>query len=128
MFFLLASFNNKRGVHQGNPLSPFLFIIVLELLAISTQNNRNNLFSGSLFCRHPKIIVNSGALKWIGMKFNLVTFADDITTFVCNKPSHLTLIKFNVINLFGTYSGLKINHEKTEILLLSNKEVAVRNF
>ena len=62
------------------------------------------------------------------MKFNLVTFADDITTFVCNKPSHLTLIKFNVINLFGTYSGLKINHEKTEILLLSNKEVAVRNF
>ena len=50
----------------------------------------------------------------MGMKFNLVTFADDITTFVCGKPSHLTLI--NVINLFGTYSGLKINHEKTEIL------------
>ena len=62
----------------------------------------------------------------MGMKFNLVTFADDVTTFVCDKPSHLTLI--NVINLFGTYSGLKINHEKTEILLLSNKEVAVRNF
>ena len=59
----------------------------------------------------------------MGMKFNLVTFADDITTFVCDKPSHLSLV--NVINLFGTYSSLKINHEKTEILLLSNKEVAV---
>jgi len=49
-----------------------------------------------------------------------------MTTFVCDKPSHLTLI--NVINLFDTYSGFKINHEKTEFLLLGNKEVAVRNF
>ena len=49
-----------------------------------------------------------------------------MTTLVCDKPSHLTLIR--VINLFGTYSGLKINHEKTEVLLLGNKEVAVRNF
>ena len=47
-------------------------------------------------------------------------------TFVCDKPSCLTLI--NVINLFGTYSGLKINYEKTEVLPLGNKEVAVRNF
>ena len=38
----------------------------------------------------------------------------------------LTLI--NVINLFGAYSGLKTNHEKTEVLLLGNKEVAARNF
>ena len=60
------------------------------------------------------------------MQIELVTFADDMTTFVCDKPSHLTLI--SVINLFGTYSGLKTNHEKTEVLLLGNKEVAVRNF
>ena len=55
-------------------------------------------------------------------KIKLVTFADDMTTFVCDKPSHLTLI--SVINLFGTY----INNEKTEVLPLGNKEVAVRNF
>ena len=37
--------------------------------------------------------------------------------------------RLSVINLFGTHSGLKINHEKTEVLLLplGNKEVAVRN-
>ena len=61
-----------------------------------------------------------------GNEIKLVTFADDMTSFVCDKPSHLTLI--SVINLFGTYSGLKINHDKTEVLLLGNKEVAVRNF
>ena len=36
--------------------------------------------------------------------------------------------RLSVINLFGTYSGLKINHEKTEVLPLGNKEVAVKNF
>ena len=61
-----------------------------------------------------------------GNEIKLVTFADDMTTFVCDKPSHLTLI--GVINLFGTHSGLKIDHEKTEALLLGNKGVAVRNF
>ena len=61
-----------------------------------------------------------------GNEIKLVTFANDMTTFVCDKPSHLTLI--NVINLFGTYCGLKINHEKTEVLLIGNKEVAARNF
>ena len=61
----------------------------------------------------------------MGMKFNLVTFAD-MTTFVCDKLPRLTLI--SVISLFGTCSSLKINHEKTEVLLLGNKEVAVRNF
>lgn len=61
-----------------------------------------------------------------GNEIKLVAFADDMTTIVCDKPSHLTLT--GVINLFGTHSGLKINHEKTEALLLGNKEVAVRNF
>ena len=45
-------------------------------------------------------------------------FADDMTTFVSDKQSCLTL--FNVINLFVIHTGLKINHDKTESLLLGN--------
>ena len=102
--FSTPSFNLKRGVRQGDPLSPSLFIIVLELLAISVRND--NQIRG---------------IKIDGNELKLVIFADDMTFFVRDTRSHLTLI--NTINLFSTYSGLCINHDKTEILLLGNMEI-----
>ena len=102
--FSTRSFNLKRRVCQGNPLSPSLFIILHELLAISVRNNDQ--ISG--------IVVDGNELK-------LVIFADDMTSFVRDKQSHLAL--FNTIKLFGTYSGLCVNHDKTEILLLGNMEI-----
>ena len=51
-----------------------------------------------------------------GSEIKLVIFADDMTSFVRDKVSHCTL--FDTIDLFSSYSGLKVNHEKTEMLLL----------
>ena len=43
-----------------------------------------------------------------------------MTSFVRDKASYRNL--FNTIKLFSTYSGLKINQDKTEVLLLGNME------
>ena len=90
--FSTPSFNLKRGVRQGDPLSPSLFIIVLELLAISVRND--NQIRG---------------IKVDGNELKLVISADDMTSFVRDRRSHLTL--FNTIDLFSSYSGLCINYD-----------------
>ena len=78
--FSTPSFNLKQDVHQGDPLSLSIFIIVLELLAISVHNNDQ--ISG--------IVVDGNELK-------LVIFADDMTLLVRDKQSYLAL--FNTIRL-----------------------------
>ena len=63
-------FELKRGVRQGDPLSPYLFIIALELLAINIRNNK----------QIKGIHINGNEIK-------LVMFADDITAFPCDALS-----------------------------------------
>ena len=45
-----------------------------------------------------------------------------MTSFFCDKSSHSAL--FDTLELFGAYSGLKINQDKTEILLLGNMNIS----
>ena len=104
MVFPLPLLILNGAVRQGDPLSPSLFIIVLKLLALSIRNND----------QIKGIAVDGSEIK-------LVIFADDMTSFVRDKLSHSTL--FDTIDLFSTYSGLKVNRDKTEILLLGNMEV-----
>ena len=53
-----------------------------------------------------------------GNEIKLVTFANDMTSFLRYKQLHITLL--DVIKSFGRNSGLMINHDKTGALLLGN--------
>jgi exonuclease III len=92
-------FNLSRGVRQGDPLSPYLFIIGVEILALALKKNIN--------------------IKGYNVKSNeikLTQYADDITMILTDFESVNETIK--TFDIFGKYSGLRINKDKTEGMLI----------
>ena len=103
--FSTGPFEIQRGVRQGDPLSPYLFIIVLEVLAVSIRKNKD--IQG--------IVVD-------GIEVKLELFADDLTVFLRNDGSVRHLLA--LISKFGICSGLVINFDKTEMFILGNSVMA----
>jgi hypothetical protein len=100
--FSTGAFNIRRGVRQGDPLSPYLFIICLEILAISARGNRS--IQG--------ILVEKEEIK-------LEMFADDVMAFLRNSRSLEALL--HTADLLSECSGLEINYEKIECMFLDNQ-------
>lgn len=94
-------FQIKRGVRQGDPLSPYLFIIALEVVNIAIRDSRE---------------IEGIEVGKSNVKLNV--FADDLTTFVKNVKSFRTLSI--LLEKFGNISGLKLNEEKTEAYWLGS--------
>ena len=101
-------FQLQRGVRQGCPLSPYLFILSAEILAKAARSNKN--IKG--------ISVNNSEIK-------ISQYADD-TTFILNDTSESLSATLQTIETFGSMSGLRLNSKKTEALwigsMVGNKE------
>ena len=95
-------FKLERGVRQGCPLSPYLFVLCVEIMAISVRQNE-------------KI----KGIKIDGIDHKISQFADDtnFSILFCNE-SFFEL--FNLLDRFHCISGLKINYDKTEILRIGS--------
>ena len=87
----------SRGVRQGDPLSPYLFIISIELLAAAIRS-----------CAY----ING--IKIDSKEFKIVQYADDLTAFVSDIKSAQSL--FKLLDRFEKCSGLKVNYTKTEAM------------
>ena len=94
-------FSIRRGVRQGDPLSPYLFILALETLLTAIKQNQD--IKG--------IVVEDKEIKCIA-------FADDLTNLMRDKESYASLSL--LLSTYGQCSGLKLNQDKKEAYWLGN--------
>uniref|UniRef100_A0A674NZ79 Reverse transcriptase domain-containing protein n=1 Tax=Takifugu rubripes TaxID=31033 RepID=A0A674NZ79_TAKRU len=91
-----------RGTRQGCPLSPLLFALAVEPLAIWLRSE--NGFEG---------ITRHGQLHKISF------YADDLLLYMSNPTSSLPVI-LDIFEKFGKYSGYKLNFGKSDYIPINS--------
>ena len=104
----LKPFPLRSETRQGCPLSPLLFNIVLEVLAIAIREEKE---------------INGIQIGKEEIKMSL--FADDMILYLEN-PKDATRKLLELINEFGKVAGNKMDAQKSLAFLYTNDEKSVR--
>lgn len=96
----LPTFAPTRGLRQGDPLSPYLFVLCMEKLSLAINEAVQD-------------------KKWLpvrisrnGPSFSHLLFADDVLLFSKARCSQARVIE-DIFYRFGQHSGLKVNPSKS---------------
>jgi hypothetical protein len=99
-------FSSDRGLRQGDPLSPLLFVIVMEALSrMMAVTESRGLVDG----------FSVGSRNNAGMVVSHLLFADDTLIFCGANEEHIRNLRCLFL-CFESVSGLKINLSKSEII------------
>jgi hypothetical protein len=102
----------KRGLRQGDALSPYLFLLVADVLQQLIKSN------GSV--RHPLSDSACPVLK----------YADDTIILIRAEANGVARLR-SILDMFSAVTGLKINYDKSTITpmhLLEGAQLKVDNF
>ena len=95
-------FTPERGVWQGCPLSPYIFILCAEVLANKIRENKD--IKGITVC---------------GNEIKISQYADHTTMILDGSKKSFASALLD-LELFGEISGLRLNSKKTEILWIGD--------
>ena len=102
--YLSESFGLERGCRQGDPLSPYLFILCAEILAILVRNSKD--------------------IKGItidGEEYLISQYADD-TSFILDGSPRSLAKTLEILDYYADISGLKLNYTKTKVIWIGSKQ------
>ncbi|RVW95894.1 LINE-1 reverse transcriptase-like [Vitis vinifera] len=109
---LARFFSSSKGLCQGNPLSPYLFIMGMEVLSVLIRRAvEGGFISGCNIWQGSGLVANISHLL----------FADDTIVFCEAKKEHLTYLSW-ILCWFETVLGLRINLAKSEIIPVGEVE------
>lgn len=96
-------FQTKKGLRQGDPLSPLLFNLVADMLAVLIQRTSEH---GKIHGVIPHLVDDG---------LSILQYADDTILFMEHDLEDAKNLKL-VLSAFERLSGLKINFHKSELL------------
>lgn len=103
-------FSPERGCRQGDPISPYLFLLCAEILGILIRKNKD--------------------IKGItidGEEYKISQYADDTSIILDGSPSSMDGI-IRVLDYFAIISGLRINFSKTKMIWIGSKKFSKEVF
>ncbi|MCU7800901.1 MAG: hypothetical protein KZQ70_12335, partial [gamma proteobacterium symbiont of Lucinoma myriamae] len=101
---LSQSFSIYRGCRQGDPLSPYIFLMCAEILAILVRNN-------------PYI----KGIRVNEEEFRISQYADDTSLLLDGTEASL-INSLKILKFYARISGLCINMEKTKVVWLGSRK------
>ncbi|RVW29925.1 LINE-1 retrotransposable element ORF2 protein [Vitis vinifera] len=105
-------FSNSRGLRQGDPLSPYLFVLGMEVLSAMLGRAVDGGFTSGCNIQGRE-----------GMEINVshLLFADDTIIFCEVRQDHITYLSW-ILVWFEAASGLRINLAKSEVIPVGEVE------
>lgn len=101
---LSSFFYLGRGCRQGDPISPYLFLLCAEVLAIRIRNNKN-----------------IKGIKFDDKEMKISQYADDTALTLDGSKKSLNESLYE-LDRYAAVSGLKANFDKTHVIWLGLKK------